>query len=300
MSLNLENILNEIRLFCGDACHSMSNEVLSNFYEFDEFERENLQKASNMERLADALTFLWSDLYHSLKHRNAKHSENVLNCVLLKTSICLCRSETWSDPRSVIHTLCDRIFDALFLENSRCIWPAYFVSYLRKVIVGVVKTNQKSISLDWIRLANSCCAIWPSEIETVFDFLLRRSERYEATLSYISVLAYKTSDHPWISSQTYLWEKYGDSEAIFWSKECVKKLDEFLSVANIRKRLGDLDDNADLRIPSGAPLKSIIEEVLKIQIDLDYPKRRSVLLNHLQNSSHDLYWDDEYESTILR
>ncbi|RYZ08192.1 MAG: hypothetical protein EOO73_09010 [Myxococcales bacterium] len=272
----------------GNSCTNLSRDLLVNCYEFDAQDLATLLSSKDNEATAAALAFLWTDL-----RRESVQPQPLLHCAYARTATLLAGMNTWSNPRSNIHLVCERVFDALGSSSTQVSRTAPLSLILADVLTDAALELQSRGGLDWLTLANSCCAMWPSLTSRLFAFLEVGNDQQRSALEYICAVAYPTPDHPWFTRPFLPWWFYQVHERLHWQKEGCDVLEQLLSRPQVEARLSEISKRGTATTINGANVDSIVKEISEFQLDSDLPKRTRTLLHHLASGDQSSFWDDE-------
>jgi hypothetical protein len=286
--MHVSRSLNELQRLGSNACSQISTATLQHCYEFDASDLTRLSAARTAEELSGPLTFLWTDL-----RQRAPQPQPLIECAFYKTAYAIWNSSSLSSALTPLHDLCDRVFDALAAAPPHVQPRAPRSQLLADVLVEKCTELQSRGTLEWLRLANSCCAIWPNRTADLFAFL-EEPRGHECALEYLCALAYPTNDHPWSPEPIALWARYGVHEELVWPEPARKHLARLLSDAAVCTRLASLPRDILMGRRAGASLATVVDEILKVQLDFDFRRRRQILLHHLAVPNSDLVWNDEW------
>jgi hypothetical protein len=270
------------------ACAQLSAASLADCYEFDSQDLATLLGSKDAEETAAALAFLWTDL-----HQRSRQPEALLHCAYARTAALIASTNTWANPRSNIHLLCERVFDALASRTSQTSAHHPLSLLLADVMATTVKCLQNRGGLDWLTLANSCCAIWPIMTRQLFAFLSTDTHQWQSAFEYVCVVAYPTPDHPWITRPFLPWWFYEAHETLKWEEQSCDVLAQLLSPLQIEARLRGISESEAIIAPQHLNVAAIVDEIVDLQLESDFPKRVKILLRHLASGDKVPFWDDE-------
>ncbi len=288
MSLDAAKPLAALDAYCGDSCATLSAESLKNCHEFEKTDLDRLVSSADSESASAALTFLWTDLGYP-----APQPALLVRCAVKWSAHAIVETSGWADPSSNVHGLCERLFEALALHPTHANPDDELYGLFADVLVCTVADLQAGGGLEWVPLANSCCAIWPRRVQDCYAFLEPSHPRTTAALHYICALVYATQDHPWAIDPVHLWERYGAQAGVRWGAGAIHELDLLLSKRSLLARLHFMQAHVK-GLPQIADASALLEEIIGVQLDVDLEPRRQILLHHLSAGQQDLVWNDEW------
>lgn len=112
MQPEIEDVLQKLKGFYDGGARSVSVDLLYHCYEFEKQDLATSLTTDDMEALAEALSYLWTDLRYV-----ASQPIELIRYAFYRTSFCLVNTSAWNNPNGAVHLLCDRLFDAISDEH---------------------------------------------------------------------------------------------------------------------------------------------------------------------------------------
>ena len=286
--MSLDTAIEVLLAWGGRVGIDVTRAMLDECYEFEDSDLQTAQRSREPDAVCAALTFLWVDIAFS-----CDKPETLIQWAVVTSGEALARCYDWHDPASNVHHFCDVLFEGCIAMKAKGGAYSEGLELLAEVIVAKCHELQQQGSLDWVALANSCAAAFPETTQRLFAFLSTGSPANECALQYICAVAYRGADHPWLTRSVELWTRYGTDKLPVWSGEARETLARMLAPDAVVRRLRSLP--AALRLPKavGQTVTEIVDEIVGIQLNIDYVRRRRIVLHHLSNAEPAV-WDDEY------